>query len=249
MFSTTKNCGSGPVSSPAISKLCGSFVAQRLDRIDSFNSRSIDRSAAAREHVLLAPMYRLALALLTLLAACSRAPLPGNGPGDAAFDARDGSLTDGRDAPLSDARDASLSDAADDGGGVGPSCAAPALPGMPDGGVRCGTSSLCDSAAARRRRLLQHAALHRRQRRERDLGRRPRRHGRRLPHRLGDRQAGHGRRTHVHGHRQRVGRRGRERHLWRRGDRARRRHEVDDVSLRGSGALSGGGCVGLRAPR
>lgn len=89
-------------------------------------------------------MYRPALALLTLLAACSRAPLPGNGPGDAAFDAHDGSLTDGRDAPLSDARDAPLSDAADDGGGGGPSCAAPALPGMPDGGVRCGTSSLCD---------------------------------------------------------------------------------------------------------
>jgi len=89
-------------------------------------------------------MCRLALALLTLLAACSRAPLSRNGPGDAAFDARDGSLADGHDAPLADARDAPLSDAADDSVGGGPSCAAPALPGVPDGGVRCGTSSPCD---------------------------------------------------------------------------------------------------------
>ena len=85
-------------------------------------------------------MGRPALALLTLLAACTRAPLPGSHPGDASFDALDGAVTDARDAPISDARDALGSDAADSG----PSCAAPALPGLPDGGVRCGTSSPCD---------------------------------------------------------------------------------------------------------
>lgn len=90
-------------------------------------------------------MCRPALALLTLLAACTRAPLPGNRPGDAAvLDARDGSLADGRDAPTSDADDATISDADDDGGGGGPSCAVPAVPGLPDGGARCGTSSVCD---------------------------------------------------------------------------------------------------------
>jgi len=81
-------------------------------------------------------MGRPALALLTLLAACTRAPLPGSHLGDASFDAHDGAATDARDAPISDA--------ADGGTDSGPSCAAPAMPGFPDGGVRCGASSLCD---------------------------------------------------------------------------------------------------------
>jgi hypothetical protein len=91
-------------------------------------------------------MCRLAFALLALVAACSRAPLAGDRPGDAAvLDARDGAPNDGRDGSmsdglLSDAADAPISDA-DDGGR---SCAVPPVPGVPDGGLRCGTSSLCD---------------------------------------------------------------------------------------------------------
>ena len=120
-----------------------------------------------REPVLLAAIGCRALVLLTLLAACSRAQLPGSPPGDAAIDARDGSLPDARDAllsdaadapdapdapdgagaadaPLADARDVPVFDASDDGADGGLGCAAPATPGVPDGGVRCGTSSVCD---------------------------------------------------------------------------------------------------------
>ncbi len=87
-------------------------------------------------------MGRPALALLALLASCSRAPLPGNRPGDAAvFDAP---LSDVADAKISDARDATLSDADDSNADAGPSCAVPGVPGVPDGGLRCGTPALCD---------------------------------------------------------------------------------------------------------
>jgi hypothetical protein len=86
-------------------------------------------------------MCRPALALLTLFAACTRAPLSGTRPGDAAvLDARDGSRTDAPVMDASDGGDAPVSDAADGG----PSCAAPGVAGVPDGGVRCGTSSMCD---------------------------------------------------------------------------------------------------------
>jgi hypothetical protein len=87
-------------------------------------------------------MCRPALALLILLAACKRSPLPGNQRGDAAvLDAGDGSRADVRDAPVSDAADAPIADAGADGGLT---CSVPALPGLPDGGVRCGTSAPCD---------------------------------------------------------------------------------------------------------
>jgi hypothetical protein len=102
----------------------------------------LDRAAAAREHALLVPMGRPALALLALLASCSRSPLPGNRPGDAAvFDAP---LSDVADAKIFDAPDATISDADDSNADAGPSCAAPGVPGVPDGGLRCGTTSLCD---------------------------------------------------------------------------------------------------------
>jgi hypothetical protein len=100
----------------------------------------LDRSAEAREHGLLVPMGRPILALLALLASCSRAPLPGNRQHDAAV--VDAPSSDVGDAPMLDVRDAPLSDAADSNGG--PSCAAPGVTGVPDGGLRCGTASLCD---------------------------------------------------------------------------------------------------------
>ena len=84
-------------------------------------------------------MGRPFLVLLALLASCSRGPLPGNRPRDAAVDAPS---SDVGDAPLFDVRDAPISDGADSNGG--PSCAAPGVPGVPDGGLRCGTASLCD---------------------------------------------------------------------------------------------------------
>ena len=179
MLSTTKNCGSRPVSSPAISKLCGSFVAQRLDPIDSFESRSVDAGSGTRTCSSM-PMCRPALALLTLLAACSRAPLPGNGRATRRYRrprrithrrARCAALRRPRRVPLRRGRRRR---------GRGPE-----LRGACAARRARRRRALRDvvpvrSAAARRRRLLQHAALHRRQRRERDLGRRPGRHGRRL---------------------------------------------------------------------